>query len=392
MDRTKIAITGMGVVSAAGAGLRETLDTFESGRRNVGPVSLFPFSLDYPVFEIKDSSFESKHDGERTLKLASHALKEALREAGLEDGVRGMRVGVCLGTTVANQFNDLDFYREYRKSRFVMMEPVERYVNGNLAEVVMASLEAQGPCYTVANACSSGTDALGMAVSLLKSGMCDIAVAGGADELNKIPLCGFGALSVVSNAPCAPFDRAREGLNLGEGSGVMILETEAHALERGVKPELFISGYGSACDAYHLTAPRPDGSGLENAVMRALSEAGIGPGDVGFINAHGTATRDNDKVEGSVIGRIFGSGMKFLSTKGYTGHTLGAAGGLEAIFTAVALKEGWIPESAGFVEKDEEIPAAPVTEKTEINKNFAVSNSLAFGGNNAVVVLERRRA
>jgi 3-oxoacyl-(acyl-carrier-protein) synthase len=154
-----------------------------------------------------------------------------------------------------------------------------------------------------------------------------------------------------------------------------------------VAPTVTLAGYGLACDAYHMTAPRPDGSGLEAAIGRALAEAGLTPDAIAFVNAHGTATRDNDRVEGSVLARVFGPDVKVLSTKGYTGHTLGAAGALEAAFTAAGLREGWVPASAGFVNRDEEIPLAALRERTAVRGRYALSTSLAFGGNNAALVL-----
>ena len=212
------------------------------------------------------------------------------------------------------------------------------------------------------------------------------------DELNRIPLCGFNSLSVMSPVVCTPFDRDRQGLNLGEGAGILVLETEASAASRGINSDLRLAGYGSACDAYHLTAPRPDGTGLEAALSRAMTEAQTDPAGIGFVNAHGTATRDNDRVEGSTLARVFGGALPFLSTKGFTGHTLGAAGGLEAVFTAAALRAGWVPASPGFANKDDEIPVAPIAERTELDCRYAVSTSLAFGGNNSALVLERTDA
>jgi 3-oxoacyl-(acyl-carrier-protein) synthase len=168
-----------------------------------------------------------------------------------------------------------------------------------------------------------------------------------------------------------------------------VLETEEICRKRGKEPALYLAGYGSAADAYHLIAPRPDGSGLEAALERAMCEAESDSNDVCFVNAHGTATLDNDRIEGSVLKRIFGTDVKFLSTKGFTGHTLGAAGGLEAAFTAAALREGWIPASAGFVHQDDEILLSPVTKRTSISGSLAVSTSLAFGGNNAAIAIRR---
>jgi 3-oxoacyl-(acyl-carrier-protein) synthase len=383
-----LLITGLGTVSAAGNGLEETLDGFRRGKRNAGPVSLFPTPLRYPVFEVERIPPESIFEGQRTLSLASMAAGQAMADARLEAS-SPWRVGVCLGTTVASQLNDLDFYRSFREKREAPLAAAERFLKGNIAECVARGIGARGPALTVVNACSSGTDALGVALSWLKSGLCDIAIAGGADELNHIPYCGFGSLGILNPGLCAPFDRNRGGLNLGEGAGVMVVEKLSVARRRGVSADLFLAGYGSASDAYHLTAPSPDGVGLAASLRTALSEAGIEPKDVGFVNAHGTGTQDNDLVEGKVLAETFGPTVKFLSTKGFTGHALGGAGGLEAVFTAAALREGWIPASAGFLDRDETIPVAPVREKTAVGGRFAVSTSLAFGGNNAAVVIGR---
>ena len=388
MNMKRVTITGMGVISAAGKNLAETLNTFRSGRANVGSVSLFSTSLAYPVFEVRDNR-KKQVKGMRTLNLTLCALKEALDDAGLKDNISNFRVGVCLGTTVASQLNDIDFYHTYRDTSKAPMDAVERFLKGNLSEAIAAHVKARGPFTTIVNACSSGTDAIGVALSWLRNGLCDIAIAGGADELNRIPFCGFASLGVVSDEACAPFDRDRKGLNLGEGAGVLILETESSARKRGRDSDLFLSGYGSSSDAYHLTAPHPDGIGLEAAIKRALLEAGISPFDVCFVNAHGTATQDNDMVEGRVLNRVFGSDLIFLSTKGFTGHALGAAGGLEAVFVASALRNKWIPASLGFKNQDVAIPIAPVKQKTLIEGDFAVSTSLAFGGNNAALVIHR---
>jgi 3-oxoacyl-(acyl-carrier-protein) synthase len=384
-----VVITGIGAISAAGGNLEETLGTFEQGVGNAASVSLFPTDLSYPVFEVKNLRGKVQGHEMRTLSLALSAVEEALLDAGLHSGLSGFRVGICLGTTVASQLNDMDFYREYRRKGAVSMRSVDRYLKGNLAEAVGRAIGVQGPAVTVVNACSSGADAIGVALSWLRSGLCDIAVAGGADELNRVPLCGFGVLGILSESICAPFDRDRKGLNLGEGAGVLVLEAEGICRERGNIPLLYLSGYGSAADAYHLTAPRPDGSGLEAALHRAMSEARMRPDDVCFVNAHGTATPANDKIEGSVFKRIFAPGIRFLSTKGFTGHTLGAAGGLEAAFTAAALRQGWIPASAGFLRQDDEIGLSPVTTKTAISGLCAISTSLGFGGNNAAIAIRR---
>jgi 3-oxoacyl-(acyl-carrier-protein) synthase len=320
------------------------------------------------------------------MELLNIALDEALASAQLSAGC-GLRIGVALGTTVACQLNDLDFYSTWREKHSAPLDSVDGYLNGNLAEAVAARLGTDGPALVVVNACSSGTDAIGAAMSWLNAGLCDIAVAGGADELNRIPLAGFKALSVASDEPCAPFDANRKGLNLGEGAGVLVLETAASAARRGVKSMLRVCGYGSSSDAYHLTAPHPDGEGLIRAINTALKQAEIQPSDIAFVNAHGTSTPDNDKVEGLALQKVFGPDIKVLSTKGYTGHTLGAAGGIEAVFTAAGLSIGWIPGSAGFQTLDMEIGLVPTLGRTEISGRYALSTSLAFGGNNAALII-----
>lgn len=389
LSSMKVVISGIGTISAAGFNLEENLFSMKNGKRNAGPVSLFSTVLTYPVFEVKYLPEKWKIDGMRTLSLAHTAVEEALNDAGLPSRLSGFKAGVCLGTTVASQLNDMDFYNSFRKTGSADLKPVDRFLRGNLAEAVAHIVKATGPAITVVNACSSGADAIGIALSWLTSSICDIAIAGGADELNRVPLCGFGSLGILSNSLCAPFDKDRTGLNLGEGAGILILEREDFYIRRGRKPVLYLSGYGSAADAYHLTAPRPDGKGLESALRSALHDSGISQEDVCFVNAHGTGTIDNDKVEGSVLSRVFGENIRFFSTKGYTGHTLGGAGGIEAAYTAAALKEGWIPASAGFASKDDEIPVSPITVNTDIKGSFAASTSLAFGGNNAAIVIGR---
>ena len=386
MNSASVLITGMGVISATGTGLEASLRSMAAGERNVGPLTLFESPVKLPVFEVRGVPPRQEPGLMRTMELLNIALDEALASAQLSAGC-GLRIGVALGTTVACQLNDLDFYSTWREKHSAPLDSVDGYLHGNLAEAVAARLGADGPALVVVNACSSGTDAIGAAMSWLNAGLCDIAIAGGADELNRIPLAGFKALGVASDEPCAPFDANRKGLNLGEGAGVLVLETAESAARRGVRSPLRICGYGSSSDAYHLTAPHPEGEGLIRAINAALKQAGIQPSDVAFVNAHGTSTPDNDKVEGRALLRLFGPDIKVLSTKGYTGHTLGAAGGIEAVFTAAGLSKGWIPGSAGFQTLDTEIGLVPTIGKTKISGRCALSTSLAFGGNNAALVI-----
>ena len=300
----KVLITGMGVVSAAGMNVAETLAGFSSGTRNISQTTPSLSPLDYPVFHVSAPLGDPGRFSSRTVHLTFHALDEALADAGLSQDLSGLRVGVCMGTTVASQLNDMDFYTAYRKTGQPPMEPVTGFLKSNLAEAVAFRVKANGPCVTVVNACSSSADAIGVALGWIRNGQCDLVIAGGGDELSRIPICGFSSLSVFSHEPCRPYDRDRQGLNLGEGAGIVILEPESAARRRGSRASLFVGGYDAACDAHHLTAPRPDGSGLEAAIRGSLAESGIQTQEVGFVNAHGTATRDNDKVEGGVL-RVF---------------------------------------------------------------------------------------
>lgn len=389
MKQAPVIITGLGAISALGNTVAETLASFKEEKRNGGPVTLFESPLPYPAFEVKDLPQKYHREGMRTVGLALAAVDEALASANLTGSLDTHRVGVCLGTTVASQLNDLEFYQRYRSTGSAPMEPVDRYLKGNLAEAVGRSIGACGPFLTVVNACSSGTDAIGVALSWLRSGICDIAIAGGADEFSRIPYCGFGSLGIVSTDLCMPFDRDRKGLNLGEGAGVVVLETRESGRKRGAAADLFLCGFGANADAYHLTAPHPEGVGLLAALGKAFGQAGITPADVAFVNAHGTATPENDVAEGKTLAKVFGPGIVMLSTKGYTGHTLGAAGGLEAVFTCLGLREGWVPASAGFSNQDPAIPIAPIDRETKITGRYAASTSLAFGGNNAAIVIGR---
>jgi len=384
-----VLITGMGAVSAVGIGLSATMEAFQRPRKEPAPVKRFEFPLDLPVFEVDSLEVPPQLEKMRTHALAWTAVREALDRAGLSD-LTGLRVGVALGTTVASQLNDLEFYRAWRSDHAAPMDAVDRFLAGNLAAWVAQEFGATGPAITVVNACSSGADAVGAATGWLKAGLCDIAIAGGADELNRVPLCGFNALGVASAKPCRPFDKNRTGLNLGEGAGMLILETEVSAATRGKESSLIMAGTGSAVDAHHLTAPHPEGRGLRRSIFQALEMAGISSNQIAFINAHGTSTHENDKIEGATLADLFGS-TPILSTKGYTGHTLGAAGGLEAIFTALGLSEGWIPASAGFQTLDEKIGFFPTLGKTEIAGRYALSTSLAFGGSNAAIVIECKK-
>jgi 3-oxoacyl-[acyl-carrier-protein] synthase II len=390
MQRSPVWIAGLGVVSAAGGNVRKTLASFAEGVANPSADLPFESGISCPTFQVHEDlpALAGRFNQSRSLRLAMKAVREAMEDAGIS-GFDGARVGVAIGTTVASQLNNIPFYDAYRRNLNPSLDPILEYLSANLAHGVGEILGVAGPRLTIVNACSSGTDALGAAKHWIDAGLCDIAIAGGADELNRVAIAGFWSLGVTSTQPCAPFDRDRAGLNLGEGAGILILESDAHLRQRSGKATFQIAGFGAACDAHHLTAPHPEGRGLHAAITTALGQAGVSAKQVSFINAHGTATADNDRAEGKVLERIFGPAVQFLSTKGYTGHTLGAAGGLEAGFTLLGLRETWIPKSAGFASKADDIPITPVNRRSGVSGEYAMSTSLAFGGNNSAVLIRR---
>ena len=388
------AITGLGCLCGAGMNLGECLASMFRNERNPRPPVRFSTDhpVSYPVLELPREFQLPLDDQERlyarTSQLALAASREALADAGWDEAsLRGKRVGVCIGTTVGCALNCDDFYRAFKTAGSEPeMTAIERFLRSNPAAVIARQLKLDGPNQTVVNACSSGTDAIGIAASWLRAGACDIVIAGGADELARVTYAGFSSLMITDTEPCKPFDIKRKGLNLGEGAGLMILENET--VRDGKKARGYVLGYGSACDAYHLTAPHPDGAGLKQALHEAFSAAGVTPAQIAFVNAHGTGTPDNDRVESRVLAEVL-PGVPFLSTKGYTGHTLGAAGGIEAVFTVACLERGELPANIGFSTTDPELGGTPISENTRVDGKVALSESLAFGGNNAVLIFGR---
>ncbi|UCF93397.1 MAG: beta-ketoacyl-[acyl-carrier-protein] synthase family protein [Desulfobacterales bacterium] len=390
--QTPVAVSGIGCLCGAGSNLGACLDTLFHGRRQPAPPARFSSShpTAYPVFEIPPevSLFGTgqKPQLSRTARLVLTATREALGNSGWDrQWPHNKRIGVCIGTTVGSTMNDEGFYRKYRRGDQPCINPIETYLNSNPAQAIAREFDLSGPCQTVVNACSSGTDAIGLGAGWIRSGICDAVIAGGADELCRVTYDGFISLMITDDSPCKPFDATRKGLNLGEGAAILILESQATLRARNHPARAFVRGYGSACDAYHLTAPDPQGQGLRRAIAEALATSGQTPAAVAFVNAHGTGTRDNDRIESRVLSALLPD-VPFFSTKGCTGHTLAAAGAIEAAFTVAFLEAQKIPPSAGFTDPDPDLPASPAKRTIGVSGQIAFSQSLAFGGNNAVIV------
>lgn len=379
---TTVVVSGIGAVSAAGNDIPSNLSGMLSGERNVSSApTLFECDFKKNVFECGTTlELDENLSSERTLALTMKALDEALFDANLSaPELTGPGVGVALGSTVACMLNSIEFYSDIRTDGSPDLSPLRRYLNGDISERVATKLGAEGPRATIANACSSGANSIAMAFAWLKAGLCDIVIAGGADELSLIPYCGFNSLQIMGNSPCTPFDADRKGLTLGEGAGILILETEQSAKRRGVAPKAILAACGCASDAHHLTGPHPEGKGLKSAVTQALNSAGASPDQVDYVNAHGTATPDNDRIEGSALFDIFGDSLRYSSTKYYTGHTLAAAGAIEAAICVAGLNKALFPGTP-LKKADPNIPIPPTSKPIQHNGGLALSTSMAFGG------------
>ncbi len=371
------------------------------------PPSLFETALAHPVFAVNGPSL-SRHARElaghvladpdrlgRTQCLFLSALAEAVKDSGLSrKKLATMRVGVAIGTTVGATFTDHEGYFSWKNRGVPNPGGVADFLGGNLARLAHAVLGTRGPASVVVNACSSGTDTLGLALNWLRQGVCDLCIAGGADALSIIPYHGFASLQLLDQKPCRPFDAERGGLTLGEGAACVVLEP---AMRRDASDKHLtgrLLGYGAASDAWHPTAPHPRGRGLVAAVKNALDDAGLTPDDISLVNAHGTGTQANDKAECAAIREVFGnSPPPVVSTKGATGHTLGAAGAVEVILTLLALGSGEVHGTTGCGRQDPSLEAPVLTSSDRVALRGAVgiSQSLAFGGGNSALVLEAVR-
>lgn len=386
-----VNVTGIGMISAAGNDVNANFANMLKGYRNPSPSpSFFKSELKKPVFECDTNVLDNTLlPHRRTFALCVKALDEALVDARLKtEDLSSLKVGVCIGTTVACTLNDLDFYAKVRAGESPDILPLKRYICGDISLGVADLLGIKGPTLSVANACSSGTNAIAIGYSWIKSGVCDLVIAGGTDELNLIPYCGFNSLQVMSEELCRPFDERRKGLSLGEGAGILILENLSNTVKRGVNPEVQLRACGEGSDAYHITGPHPQGKGLKNAIYKALKSAGMTPDDIDYINAHGTATRNNDKVESAVFADVFEKDIAFSSTKFFTGHTLGAAGAIEAAICVKGIRDKRFPGMVDLI-KAEDVAISPATAEIKHKGNGVISTSMAFGGSCAVLLFAK---
>ncbi|MDO4456613.1 MAG: beta-ketoacyl-ACP synthase II, partial [Ligilactobacillus agilis] len=297
-------------------------------------------------------------------------------------------------TTIQEQVIKMHEKGPKRVSPMFVPTAIANMAAGNVA--IFAN--AKNICTAVVTACASATNAIGEAYRQIKEGRAQVMLTGGAEaSVNEIGIAGFAALTALSTQTdpklaSLPFDKDRSGFVLGEGAATLVLESEEHAKKRGAKILGEVVGYGATCDAYHITSPDPSGEGAARAMQAAIAEAGIKPDQVGYINAHGTATHANDEGEAKAINLVFGKDSKVLvsSTKSMTGHLLGAAGAIEAVATVAALQMGKLPANIGLANQDEKCQVNLVTQNAQAAEiEYAISNSLGFGGHNAVVAFKK---
>ena len=416
----RVVITGMGVISPIGNSIEEFSASLKAGKSGVGPITLFDTAgFDVTIAgEVKNfdpSVWIDKKDVRkmaRFTQFAAAAATQALNDAGLlTDGNNGRRLvtsapektGVVLGNGIGGYEIVTESYKKLFDAGPGRMLPltVPMMISNEAAGNISMLFGTKGPAFTQVTACASGTDALGQALDLIRAGRCDVIISGGTEAcIVPFAIGGFQMLKALSTKRCdapekasRPFDADRDGFVLAEGAGMLILESEEHAKKRGAGIIAEFAGYGASADAYHITAPDPEGAGCAAAAKQAIADAGLKPENIQYYNAHGTSTEINDPVETNMLKTVFGDHVKKLkisSTKSMTGHCVGAAGAIEAIVCALAIRDGFFPPTINLDNPDPKCDLDYVPNKAQYGEiTAAASSSLGFGGHNGVVVFKK---
>ncbi|KXK14684.1 MAG: 3-oxoacyl-(acyl-carrier-protein) synthase 2 [Chloroflexi bacterium OLB14] len=407
----KIVITGMGTVNPLGLSVKESWENVIAGRTGVAPITVFDSHAAklqvHIAAEVKNFNPENYMDAkearrrDRFEQFAIAASKEALQNSGLEiNESNAGRIGVIISSAIGG-------LTSLQESIITNHEIGPKKVSPFFIPMLMANGGAgmtaiefgiKGPCFSVASACASGADGIGTALMMLRSGMIDAAFAGAAEcTLTSTGVAAFdrvGATSRRSDSTPQPFDKNRDGLVMGEGAAVFVLERESDAKKRGANIFAELAGYGATADAYHVTAPHENGAGGSAAIRMALNSAGANIDEVGYINAHGTGTLLNDQSETRAIKATFGNELAYKipisSTKSMTGHMMGATGALEIVFCVNAIKEGILPPTINYQTPDPECDLDYIPNKArEAKISLAISNAFGFGGHNAVLAVRK---
>lgn len=394
-----IYVTGAGVVSAIGIGKNETLTSLLEGASGIRQMKYLPsIHKDLPVGEVQFSNEEMMQMLgveynpflTRSALMGRLALREALEQAGLA-GEQLNDIPFISATTVGGMDRrELFFAKEKECDSAHAHALISTHNCADSTEMIADYFGQFASLSTVSTACSSATNAIITGANMLRCGMAEKVVVGGAECLTMFHLNGFNTLMILDHQPCRPFDKDRAGLNLGEGAAYLVLETAASVEKRGVQPLCLLSGYGNACDAFHQTASSPEGEGAVLAMEKALQLAGLQPSDIQYINAHGTGTPNNDESESHAISRVFGNHLPPVSsTKSFTGHTTSASGSIEAVFCILALKHQFLPVNINWHTPMEDgiIPVMDPHPQTEIK--HILSNAFGFGGNDSSLILSK---
>ena len=395
---TRVAITGMGIISTIGNNVSENFMSLKTAKHGISRISLLQtrHENDIMVGEIKISNQDlinqlqlpSSNNLTRTALLGAVAAKEALASAKISN-CNDRKTGFISSTSVGG----MDFTEKYFYEYFDNPE-ITKYITshdaGHSSHEIAEILGLQGLVSTISTACSSAANAIMLGARLIKSGKLERVIVGGTDALSKFTINGFKTLMILSDTYNTPFDQNRKGLNLGEAAAYLVLEAEEVAIADKKEILAFVAGYGNANDAYHQTASSENGDGAYLAMEKALQVAGLKSNQIDYINAHGTATPNNDLSEGRAIIRSFGENVpKFSSTKAFTGHTLAAAAAIEAVYSVLAIQNQCIYPNLNFTTPMSEFNLKPVTEFTSASVSTVLSNSFGFGGNCSTLIFTK---
>ena len=390
-----IAVTGLGAVSGIGLDVAENIDALQVKRHGMEKPRFFKTELDVPVSEVKLSNADlanrlnlnTERTYSRTALLGLMAAREALADSGIDVGKA--RVGLISSTSVGGMDLSEVFYNDFRTDHSRgRLRMVSQHDCGASTEFVANQLGINGFATTISTACSSAGNAIMLGARMLKNNMLDAVIAGGTDALCKFTLNGFNSLMILDKEHCRPFDSTRAGLNLGEGAGYIVMQRLDDAKR---EPYCLLTGYANANDAYHQTGCSPEGNGAYKSMSEALAVAGLQPSDIDYINVHGTATPNNDLSESTAIRRLFGDRVPpFSSVKAFIGHTLGASEGIEAVYSALSVKNGYIYPNLNFKSVDPAIGLSPETEFAEGRTiRNVLSNAFGFGGNDTSLIFSK---
>jgi len=391
-------VVNTGIITAIGNDTQACLDSLINGRTGISKAEFLQthWQDEFPVGEVKLSNEQLaaitgvSAQWPRTALLSAIAVQEALQP--YKDKAKGLRVGFYSANTVGGMDLTEELYKELVTD--INAGTKEQFINhecGAITNLVAEHFGIKDFRTTISTACSSSANSIMMAAQMIGAGMIDVAIAGGADSLSRFTLNGFNTLMILDKQLCQPFDQNRRGLNLGEGAGYVLLMSDKAMQQCSAKPLCIVSGYANANDAYHQTASSPDGTGNKLAIQGAMNKACIQPADVDYINLHGTGTANNDSSEGKAVTAIFGDNPpRSSSTKGFTGHTLGAAGGVEAVFSTLSIMEGIVFPNLRWETQMEDVPWKPVTaiERGQ-NIKHVLSNSFGFGGNCSSLIFSK---